>query len=216
MFPLVAARWGGPELPLPSDDYRVVLGSGVRLRCSDRLASRLPTEGLIAKHRYQLARNNRNELVISLSAPLADDERTRVAQERPSSWYQQVAFTPAETVLFQSYRGEFATDSQAAIHAELRNRRPELELIWGVTDRSVRRAGGRARAADSEVEIGTPPWVVADTCAGTSTSTATSVRGPISAICRPSTGSPSNRWAISPLAGPRAAGIGHRQRMRPS
>jgi hypothetical protein len=24
VFPLVAARWGGPELPLPSDDYRVV------------------------------------------------------------------------------------------------------------------------------------------------------------------------------------------------
>ena len=156
VFPLVAARWGGPELPLPSDDYRVVLGSGVRLRCSDRLASRLPTEGLIAKHHYQLARNNRNELVISLSAPLADDERTRLAQERLSSWYQQVAFTPAETVLFQSYRGEFATDSQAAIHAELRNRRPELELIWGVTDLSVPvPEGGRA------LLIGSRDWYTA-------------------------------------------------------
>ena len=68
VFPLVAARWGGPELPLPSDDYRVVLGSGARVLCSDRLASRYPAEGMVAKHRYQLARNNRNELVISLRA----------------------------------------------------------------------------------------------------------------------------------------------------
>jgi CDP-glycerol glycerophosphotransferase len=145
VFLLVAARWDGPELPLPSDDYRVVLGSGVRVLCSDRLASRLPAEGMIAKHRYQLARNNRDELVISLGAPLADDERSRLAQERLSSWYQQVSFSPAEAVLFQSYRGEFATDSQAAIHAELRNRRPDLELIWGVTDLSVPvPEGGRA------------------------------------------------------------------------
>jgi CDP-glycerol glycerophosphotransferase len=48
-------------------------------------------------------------------------------------------------VLFQSYRGEFATDSQLAIHAELRNSRPDLELIWGVADLSVVvPEGGRA------------------------------------------------------------------------
>ncbi len=88
--------------------------------------------------------------MIRLAAPLTDDERSHVAQERLSSWYQQSSFTPTESVLFQSYRGEFATDSQLAIHAELRIRRPDLELMWGVRDLSVAvPEGGRALLIES-------------------------------------------------------------------
>jgi CDP-glycerol glycerophosphotransferase len=67
-----------------------------------------------------------------------------------ATWYQQSAFSPTESVLFQSYRGEFATDSQLAIHAELRSRRPDLELLWGVVDWSVVvPEGGRALLIES-------------------------------------------------------------------
>lgn len=137
IFPMLASRWGGPELPLPTDDYRVVLPSGPRVFCSTAFMLRLPYDGLTVNHYYRLTRNSRSEPVISLSAPLADDERTRPAKERLNAWYQQSSFSPTESVLFQSYRGEFATDSQLAIHAELRSRRPDLELFWGVRDWSV-------------------------------------------------------------------------------
>jgi CDP-glycerol glycerophosphotransferase len=150
IFPVLASRWGGPELPLPTDDYRVVLASGARLRCAVTLATRLPDEGLTANHHYRLARNRHGDLVITLAAPRADDERSRVARERLRTWYQQTSFTPTESVLFQSYRGEFASDSQLAIHAELRKRRPDMELVWGVMDRSVAvPEGGRALLIES-------------------------------------------------------------------
>jgi CDP-glycerol glycerophosphotransferase len=150
VFPMLAGRWGGPELPLPSGDYRVTFASGARVLCSEELAVRLPDDGMTVNHHYRLARNSRTELVISLAAPLTDDERSRVAQERLATWYQQSSFTPSESVLLQSYRGEFATDSQLAIHAELRTRRPDMELLWGVMDRSVAvPEGGRALLIES-------------------------------------------------------------------
>jgi CDP-glycerol glycerophosphotransferase len=150
VFPLLASRWGGPDLPLPTGDYQIALTSSDRVHCFDQLAVQLPDEGLNGNHHYRITRNNRTELVIGLAAPLADDERSRVAVERLSTWYQQASFTPAETVLFQSYRGEFATDSQLAIHAELRTRRPDLDLVWGVTDLSVAvPEGGRGLLIES-------------------------------------------------------------------
>ena len=155
-FPLLVSRWGGPELPLPTDDYRVVLPSGAHLLCSDQLAVRLPDQGLTAKHHYRLARDGRGRLLIRLAAPLADQERSRLGKQRLATGYQRSIFTPTDSVLFQSYRGEFATDSQVAIHAELRSRRPDLELLWGVADWSVAvPEGGRALLIES------PEWYAA-------------------------------------------------------
>jgi CDP-glycerol glycerophosphotransferase len=137
VFPLHAARWRGPELPLPSGNYRILLGSGDQVLCSQELVDRLPEEGLATYHSYRLGRDGPAELVISLAAPLTDEERSRVAQDRLSRWYQESTFTSTESVLFQSYRGEFATDSQRALHFQLRTQRPDLELLWGVKDLSV-------------------------------------------------------------------------------
>jgi CDP-glycerol glycerophosphotransferase len=73
-----------------------------------------------------------------------------MAKARLTAWYQRSSFTPTDSILFQSYRGEFATDSQLAIHTELRNRRPDLELLWGVADCSVGvPEGGRALLIES-------------------------------------------------------------------
>jgi CDP-glycerol glycerophosphotransferase len=137
VFSLRAARWGGPELPLPSGDYRVLLASEELVRCSEELITRLPEAGSATSHSYRVVRDGPAELVINLAAPLSDPERTRVGQDRLGTWYQESTFTPTDSVLFQSYRGEFATDSQLALHSELRNRRPDLELLWGVRDLSV-------------------------------------------------------------------------------
>jgi CDP-glycerol glycerophosphotransferase len=156
VFPVLASRWGGTELPLPTDDYRIELTSGARVLCSTRLAVGLPDEHVTANHNYRLARDRRSRLVISLTAPLASEERSRLARARLAAWYQQSSFSPIDSVLFQSYRGEFATDSQLAIHTELRNRRPDLELLWGVADWSVAvPEGGRA------LLIGSREWYAA-------------------------------------------------------
>jgi CDP-glycerol glycerophosphotransferase len=136
-FSLQAARWGGPQLPLPSGDYRVLLTSGDVLCCSEGLVTRLPALGVTTSHSYRLGRHGPAELVISLAAPLGDSERTRVGQDRLGTWYQESTFTPTDSVLFQSYRGEFATDSQLALHSQLHKLRPDLELLWGVRDLSV-------------------------------------------------------------------------------
>jgi CDP-glycerol glycerophosphotransferase len=137
VFPLRAARWGAPELPLPSGNYRILLTSGDQVLCSEELITLLPKEGLATSHSYRVGRDGPAELVISLAAPLSEEERSRVAQGRLGTWYQESTFTPTESVLFQSYRGEFATDSQLALHSQLRTQRPDLELVWGVKDLSV-------------------------------------------------------------------------------
>ena len=150
VFRLRAARWGQPELPLPSGDYRVLLASGREVLCSKELVALLPQDGLTTSHSYRFARHRTAELVVRLTAPLTDNARSRVAQDRLSTWYQRSAYTPTESVLFQSYRGEFATDTQLALHSELRERRPDLELLWGVRDMSVAvPEGGRALLIES-------------------------------------------------------------------
>jgi CDP-glycerol glycerophosphotransferase len=60
-----------------------------------------------------------------------------VAQRRLAARYRGTTFALADQVLFQCYHGEFATDSQLAIHQELRRRDSPLDLVWAVTDRAV-------------------------------------------------------------------------------
>ena len=138
-FPLTASRWGGPELPLPSGEYRIQLpdGAGV-VGCSAGLLARLPEEHLTAAHATTIGRAASDAaLVVRLEAPLGDDERGRYAQQGLAEWYAQIQAEPTESVLFQSYRGEFATDSQLALHHGLARQGRPLQLLWGVSDLSV-------------------------------------------------------------------------------
>jgi len=72
---------------------------------------------------------------IHLQPPLAEDEIGPYAQR--SMQLEVLARTrPIEddAVYLQSYNGASATDSQLAIHDELRRVRPDLTLYWGVAD----------------------------------------------------------------------------------
>ncbi len=150
VFSLRASRWGGPERPLPSGEYRVVATGLSALTCADQMLGELPYEQLTGDHHLLVGRASAGDLVIRLEAPRADDECGRFAQERLQEWYRGLEAEPVDAVLFQSYRGEFATDSQAEIHRELRRRGAALELIWGVTDLSVEvPEGGRALLIES-------------------------------------------------------------------
>jgi CDP-glycerol glycerophosphotransferase len=149
-LPLHVSRWGGPDLPLPSGVYQLEFGS-LLATWADPAASQLPVDGLTGSHRFRLGATGAGlTFRLSLSGPRLDDEVGRWPQTQLGDWYAATDFAPTESVLFQSYRGEFATDSPLEVHAELVRRHTPLELLWGVTDLSVPvPEGGRALLIES-------------------------------------------------------------------
>lgn len=74
-------------------------------------------------------------LVVQLRAPLGDDELGTYAQERLRSHYAAPDHVLDEgAAYFQSFTGESATDSQVELYEQLRRRRPDLRLYWGIAD----------------------------------------------------------------------------------
>ncbi|WP_203337159.1 bifunctional glycosyltransferase/CDP-glycerol:glycerophosphate glycerophosphotransferase [Nocardioides limicola] len=70
---------------------------------------------------------------IELQPPLANDERGPYAQTQLQEWCRTGDIELDErSVYLQSYVGASATDSQLAIHEELRRTRPDLTVHWGV------------------------------------------------------------------------------------
>lgn len=141
-FDLSAPAWpNGAVRPLPSDRYEVTVSApagDVAVTAGPDLLGRLPVHALNAQHGLTVNRAARStRLQITLRPPLADDERARVDQHRLQHRYADTTFEPAEQVLFQCYRGESVTDSQLAIHEELRRRSAPLDLVWGIADWSV-------------------------------------------------------------------------------
>lgn len=139
VFPLQGALWGGPVKPLPSAAYTVQLGDdGPLVSVTDALLERCPDEGVREAHGYRVARTRGTDVLeVTLRAPLRTDELGRSAATRLADWYADVEVTPQDAVLMSCYRGEFATDSQLALHEELRRRGTGLRLLWGVRDHSV-------------------------------------------------------------------------------
>jgi CDP-glycerol glycerophosphotransferase len=80
----------------------------------------------------------RGEVGVALARPLAEDERGPYHQKRLQQWLVagEVPLDP-DAVYLQSYAGASATDSQLALHHELRRSHPHLKLHWGVADRSA-------------------------------------------------------------------------------
>ena len=84
------------------------------------------------------------ETGVRLAAPLDDDERGPFAQKALQEWYRTCDLPLDEQAVYlQSYTGVAATDSQRAIHDELRRTRPDLTLYWGVADHFDPGARGR-------------------------------------------------------------------------
>lgn len=142
LFPLTSRRWGSDTArALPTGTYSIQLGEGAApLGClaTDELIGTMPAESATRLHGITVARApGTQRLTIALRAPLRELERGRAAQRRLAADYAARDYEPLDQVYFQCYRGEFATDSQRAIHDELVRRGTSLELIWGVYDLSV-------------------------------------------------------------------------------
>ena len=73
--------------------------------------------------------------MLGLGAPLGDDELGPRAQERlQASYVLDDRPVDPDLCYFETYAGRSATDSPLAIFEELRRRRPELRVRWGIAD----------------------------------------------------------------------------------
>jgi CDP-glycerol glycerophosphotransferase len=138
--PLLADPWGLGEQPLPGGRYQLALHASspsARVLLGPELLERLLDFTVAHGYRFRPARNGA-EAAVQLLPPLRDDERGPFVQSSLQRWARE-ADLPVEQdlVYLQSYSGASATDSQLAIHRELRRRHPQLRVRWGVADSSA-------------------------------------------------------------------------------
>jgi len=136
---LESDEWGRGPLPVPSGRYVLRLACASRtgrLRMAGRAASSVlnVTDGDTYSWRVFRAGS---DVVVHLARPVGAEERSPYYQRQ----LQVACLSPdrplrSDAVYLQSYVGASATDSQLAIHRELRRRWPDWTLIWGIHDRS--------------------------------------------------------------------------------
>ncbi len=135
--------WGLGSTCLPVGNYKFEVTFGPQSRphegralVGEDLLDRLLDFTIAHDFRMRGARSGREAAVILLP-PLTEEDRGQYAQARLQEWYRTCDLPiDAQAVYLQSYAGASATDSQLAIHHELRRQRPDLTLYWGVVDRA--------------------------------------------------------------------------------
>ena len=131
----------GHQRIAPFGGYRLVYGDSERqpwARPSAALHAQLPAETVNEFYRLRLTRTNSGSLWFDLNYPSTDEETGTLGQARLQRWHREATLEVIpNSVFFQSYLGEQATDSALALHRELRARFPEMLLYWGVVDVSV-------------------------------------------------------------------------------
>ncbi|GAA1504088.1 bifunctional glycosyltransferase/CDP-glycerol:glycerophosphate glycerophosphotransferase [Nocardioides humi] len=135
---LTVDRWGLGARPLaPAWLWLAVTGNGTTTRAllGERGIDRLHHFMVGTEHPGYSARVVQEGRVagVELLPPVPVEDRVPYGQTRLQEWYADgdIPLEP-DAVYFQSYVGASATDSQRALHEELRRTRPELTLYWGV------------------------------------------------------------------------------------
>lgn len=133
--------WSLGERALPVGTWHLVWRAGAQegeVGLTDGLAAATPEERLTGTHRIELLRGLREQLLLRLRPPLADDELGPLAQRQLRADYA-LSPRPADPalVLFNSYAGAGETDSPRAVLAELRRRGAGHRCLWVVADHSV-------------------------------------------------------------------------------
>ncbi|GAA1798152.1 hypothetical protein GCM10009795_049530 [Nocardioides hankookensis] len=140
-FPTRWDEWGLGETRLPVGSYRFWVEFGPqatphegRALVGEALLDRLLDFHVEDGFRMRVARNGREAGVVLLP-PLTDEDRGQLAQARLQEWYRDCDLPLDESAVYlQAYAGATATDSQLAIHDELRRTHPDLTIYWGVVD----------------------------------------------------------------------------------
>lgn len=139
-FPLEHDPWGLGPRALPTGTHHVVCHAGdtFDLPIARELIARSPVDVRTDRFRARFTRGLRDQLLVMLRPPLADDEAGRWAQHQLRERYR-ADDRPVDPglVLLESYAGSGATDSPRVILDEMRRRRPDLRYLWTIADRSV-------------------------------------------------------------------------------
>ena len=102
------------------------------------LERELPIEQLSDAYRVRLFRGAAGRPLVGVLKPYAEDERRAYSQQVLRTTYQNSTPPLDENAVYlQSYTGMTATDSQLALHHELRRTHPHLTLYWGINDHST-------------------------------------------------------------------------------
>ncbi|HET8717124.1 MAG TPA: CDP-glycerol glycerophosphotransferase family protein [Nocardioidaceae bacterium] len=150
-IPLRCDEWGLGETVAPCGGYELLLRYGTRdhdpvtrrIVVAEDLVAAAPLELRGDRIRVRARQTPRRRLGVHLLPPLADDELGPRAQQLLQEHYADAGHrVEPDTVYLQSYTGETATDSQRAIHDQLRREHPHLRLRWGVADFATRLPAG--------------------------------------------------------------------------
>jgi CDP-glycerol glycerophosphotransferase len=144
VIPTTFDEWGLGSTMLPSGFYflDVLSGSGDTAILARVVLSRSVADTLLVHEERAGFRARRvcqgRETGVRIASPLSADERGPFAQKSLQEWYRTAELPiDDQAVYLQSYTGVAATDSQRAIHDELRRTRPDLTLYWGVADHAT-------------------------------------------------------------------------------
>jgi len=157
-FGMLSARWGTPDLAMPSGDYRLTLdgasdsGGGARASTARvEVTAQLPGE---LRHPLFRARvlATAGGLVLRVSPPLDDDERGRPAQKRLERAYRRSRPTAEDAVFFESFYGQSSSDNPLGIDVALSGARPQTTRYWSVVDGSVAVPDGAVRIIEGSRE----------------------------------------------------------------
>lgn len=139
-FKLDTTDFHGRSIPASPSELSLTRehqGSQMQVPASRSLAGQLPIRLRNAQHAVQPDLSDELELSITIEAPLQLEEAGVRAQQLLRDEYRTMQVEPLDAVLFQCYQGEFAADSQLAIHHEILRRRPDAVLYWSVSSYST-------------------------------------------------------------------------------
>lgn len=143
VLPLAAARWGGPELPLPSGTYALRVEA-------DTAPATPPAVPLVQLGALRASLDGWTVRIGPPIDPAYDSGEGQDALER------RYATRPAgleNAVFFESFYGRNASCNPLAIDRELARRAPGVTRYWSVVDLSVRVPDGAIPVVE-----GSPEW----------------------------------------------------------
>ncbi len=146
VLPLRAARWGGPELPLPSGAYE--------LRIVDAGGRGIPVSETVPLTQLGTLRASLEGGRLEVGPPIdpaydsgeGQDALERRYATRPASGFENAVF-------FESFYGRNASCNPLAIDRELARRAPQVTRYWSVVDLSVAVPDGAIPVVE-----GSPEW----------------------------------------------------------
>lgn len=144
--PLRAARWGGPELPLPTGEYRLAIDAG---EATDAAMPRTPIPVAVLPG-LRAAWTGSTLRVGPPVDPSSESREVQVALEKEYAAHR----APLENaVFFESFYGRNASCNPLAIDRELSRVAPSVTRYWSVVDLSVQVPPGAVAVVE-----GSPEW----------------------------------------------------------